>query len=155
MKLFILKFLLKNHGFPPIHAHYLVNQDEKKFLEHYLSKDFFFQIREEDYVLNCSNDTLEFEFEDDEKEIKAFQKLYQTNFYSYDILSIVKERIDENTFNSPKKSQDEMFEMEEDINFYMSSKKSTPEFSNLDDEKIKKFILETRKTVNLFKSPKD
>ena len=150
-----MKFLLKNHGFPPIHAHYLVNQDEKKFLEHYLSKDFFFQIREEDYVLNCSNDTLEFEFEDDEKEIKAFQKLYQTNFYSYDILSIVKERIDENTFNSPKKSQDEMFEMEEDINFYMSSKKSTPEFSNLDDEKIKKFILETRKTVNLFKSPKD
>ena len=48
-----------------------------------------------------------------------------------------------------------MFEMEDDINFYMTSKKSTPEFSDLDDEKIKKFILETRKTVNLFKSSKD
>lgn len=155
MKLFILKFFLKNDGHPPVHAHYLINQDEKKFLEHYLSKDFFFQIKDEEFILNCCNDTLKYEFENNEKNIKAFQKLYQTNFFTYDILSIIKEKIDENTFNSPKKTDEEIFYLEDDLNFYMSSKKSTPEFSNLDDEKIKRFILETRKTLNLFKSPKD
>ena len=155
MKLFILKFLLKNEGFPPVFAHYLVNQEEKDFLQHYLNKDFFFQIREEDFVLNCNNDSLEYEFVENKDEVNAFKKLYKNHFYSIDILNIIKEKIDGKTFNSPKKSEEEMFEMEDDINFYMTSKKSTPEFSDLDDEKIKKFILETRKTVNLFKSSKD
>lgn len=154
MKFFILKFCLKTEGFPPVHAQYLVNQEEKNFLESYLKKDFFFQIREDDYVLNCSNDTLEFEFEESIDKINAFKKLYKNNFYSYDILSIIKDKIDEKSFNSPKKTDEEIFEMEDDINFYMTSKKSTPEFSALDDERIKKFILETRKTVNLFKPNK-
>lgn len=154
MKFFILKFCLKTEGFPPVHAQYLVNQEEKNFLESYLKKDFFFQIKEDDYVLNCSNDTLEFEFEESIDKINAFKKLYKNNFYSYDILSIIKDKIDEKSFNSPKKTDEEIFEMEDDINFYMTSKKSTPEFSALDDERIKKFILETRKTVNLFKPNK-
>ena len=80
MKFFILKICLKTEGFPPVHAQYLVNQEEKNFLESYLKKDFFFQIREDDYVLNCSNDTLEFEFEESIDKINAFKKLYKNNF---------------------------------------------------------------------------
>ena len=41
------------------------------------------------------------------------------------------------------------FEMEE--TYYLHTKKNTPEFSSLDDEKIKQMIRETKKTMKLFK----
>ena len=41
------------------------------------------------------------------------------------------------------------FEMEE--SYYLKSKKNTPEFSLLDDEKVIKMIRETKKTMKLFK----
>ena len=41
------------------------------------------------------------------------------------------------------------FEMEE--SYYLQTKKNTPEFSSLDDEKIIQMIRETKKTMKLFK----
>jgi hypothetical protein len=41
------------------------------------------------------------------------------------------------------------FEMEE--SYYLESKKNTPEFSSLDDEKVIQMIRETKKTMKLFK----
>jgi len=46
-----------------------------------------------------------------------------------------------------------MDDEDSDIGFYLKTKKSTPEFSNLCDEKVKQFVMETKKTVKLFKNP--
>jgi hypothetical protein len=48
-----------------------------------------------------------------------------------------------------EEDQKMQFEMEE--SYYLKTKKNTPEFSSLDDEKVIQMIRETKKTMKLFK----
>ena len=53
---------------------------------------------------------------------------------------------------STKQESFDEYNIEDDINYYLVSKKSTPEFSGIDDDKIRKYVIEARKAVDMFKT---
>ena len=84
----------------------------------------------------------------DTKKIDAFLTLHGREYYTFDLLAFIK-----NNMKKPRTPENDdqtmPFEMEE--SYYLQTKKNTPEFSSLDDEKIKQMIRETKKTMKLFK----
>ncbi len=86
-----------------------------------------------------------------------------TYFGTYDILSILREKAfirDEKEMVSKRNNRvDEVFgiddDNEDDISYYMMTKKNTPEFSGLDDERIMEYIKEAKKVFDEFKINND
>ncbi len=149
----LISFEIKNEGIPKIFAQYLLKKNEWDLLKKYLKNDLDLIIRDEE--LSCdkifiNKNTFKFTEDFNEKHIEAFKILYKNNFFNYDLLSFFKKMIDKPKNNFIFKMDEED---DDDIGYYLKTKKSTPEFSDLDDEKIKKLIIETKKTVNLFKNP--
>lgn len=146
---------VKNEGIPRIIANYILTKEEwepiKKFLER---EDLEIILKDEELsfekiVIDFS--TLSVRENYNKKHIDAFYSLYKNNFFTYDLLLFIKGEMDKPC----KKIEEEIFEMgeeNENIDYYLMTKKNTPEFSSLDDEKIKKLIMETKKTFNLFKN---
>ena len=108
-------------------------------------------ILEEDFCtdkIHINKNTLFAKEITDAKKIDAFLTLYGQENYTFDLLAFIK-----NNMKKPRSpvggDQTMPFEMEE--SYYLESKKNTPEFSSLDDEKVIQMIRETKKTMKLFK----
>jgi hypothetical protein len=108
-------------------------------------------ILEEDFCtdkIHINKNTLFAKEITDTKKIDAFLTLYGREYYTFDLLGFIK-----NNMKKPRSpvSDDETMPFEMEESYYLESKKNTPEFSSLDDEKIKQMIRETKKTMKLFK----
>ena len=145
---------LKNEGIPRIIAMYLLNNSEwiniKKFIE---NEDFELFLKDDELsseTLVLNNNTLKFTENIKSRHIDAFKELHRNHFFTYDLLTFIKQEI---VKPLPKKLDDIMFEMDEpDLDYYLMTKQATPEFSSLDDERVKEIVRETKKTVKMFKN---
>ncbi len=143
---------VKNEGIPKLFGQYLMKRSEWEPIKKYLKSDLDLIIIDEELSsekIFVNKNTLKYFEDNNDKHIEAFKILHKNCFFNFDLLSFFQNSIG-------KSKNDTIFTMDEDdsdIGYYLNSKKSTPEFSDLDDEKIKKIIIETKKTVNLFKSP--
>lgn len=155
LDMFILITLeVKNEGIPKLFSQYLMKKIEWDPLKKYLKNDIDLTIRDEELChdkIFINKHTLKINEDYNDKHVEAFKILYKNSFYNYDLLSFFKKSFEKPEINT-------IFEMDEDdsdVGYYLHNKKNTPEFSDLDDEKIKKIVMETKKTVNLFKKPND
>jgi len=154
----LILFELKNDGYPKIISHYLMDNSEWDKIKKNFNDDFEFLLEDESHFsekIIITSDNLRVIENNNAKHIEAFRTLYKNSFYNYDLLSFFI-----NEINKPKelKKSDSIFEMDDndsDLGYYLKKKKNTPEFSSIDDERIKKLIMETKKTVKLFKNNGD
>lgn len=143
---------LSNIGIPKIIASYVLEKEEWEPILRFIEEgDIDMYILEEDFCadkIHINKNTLFAKEITDAKKIDAFLTLYGRENYTFDLLAFIK-----NNMKKPRSpvgdDQTMPFEMEE--SYYLESKKNTPEFSSLDDEKIKQMIRETKKTMKLFK----
>ena len=146
---------VKNENIPKLFSQYILKRSEWEPIKKYLKNDIELIIDNEELSnekIFVNKNTLKITEDFNEKHIEAFKILYRNSFFNFDLLEFFK-----NYINKPAESP-LLFDMDEndsDIGYYLKTKKNTPEFSSLDDEKIKKFIIETKKTVNLFKNNKN
>ena len=143
---------LCNIGIPKVIASYILEKKDwepvLKFIE---QEDLDMYILEEDFCtdkIHINKNTLFVKEVSDTKKIDAFLTLYGREYCTFDLLAFIKNNMKKP--RTPKGNDQTMpFEMEE--SYYLQTKKNTPEFSSLDDEKIKQMIRETKKTMKLFK----
>jgi hypothetical protein len=143
---------LSNIGIPKIIASYILEKEEwEPILRFIEDSDIDMYILEEDFCadkIHINKNTLYVKEITDTKKIDAFLTLYGQENYTFDLLEFIK-----NNMKKPRSpvggDQTMPFEMEE--SYYLESKKNTPEFSSLDDEKVIQMIRETKKTMKLFK----
>lgn len=151
----LIYFEVKSESIPKIIAHYLLNVSEWDFIKTKLKREFEFILDDSDLYgdkIIINQDNLSITEITNTKFIDAFRILHKNYFYTYDLLSFFRRELDKPV----EKKENGIFEMDDedsDIGFYLKTKKSTPEFSNLCDEKVKQFVMETKKTVKLFKNP--
>jgi hypothetical protein len=142
---------LCNIGIPKIIASYVLEKDDWEPIFRFIENDIDMYILEEDFCtdkIHINKNTLFAKEITDAKKIDAFLTLYGREYYTFDLLAFIKNNMKKP--RSPAGDDETMpFEMEE--SYYLESKKNTPEFSSLDDEKIKQMIRETKKTMKLFK----
>jgi len=147
----LISLEVKNEGVPKLFSQYILKKVEWEPLKKYLKGDIDLLIQDEELSsekIFVNKHTLKINEDFNDKHIEAFRTLYRNNNFNYDLLAFFKKSLD-------KPVNFTMFEMEEDdtdIGYYLKTKKNTPEFSDLDDEKVKKIIMETKKTVKLFKN---
>ena len=109
-------------------------------------------ISEEDFCtdkIHINKNTLFAKEITDTKKIDAFLTLHGREYYTFDLLAFIKNNMKKP--RTPVGGDDEKMQFEMEESYYLESKKNTPEFSSLDDEKIKQMIRETKKTMKLFK----
>ena len=152
----LIMFTLTEDQTPPILSQYILNEDEYKKIEEFLESDFLFYLEDQEFCdkrIEISNFTLKYRANSNKKYIDAFKTLYKNKFCTYDILPLLNEKIEVQKLDKKerRKSLDD-YNIEDDINYYLVSKKSTPEFSSIDDDKIRKYVIEARKAVDLFKT---
>jgi hypothetical protein len=143
---------LSNIGIPKIIASYVLEKEEWEPIFRFIEEgDIDMYILEEDFCadkIHINKNTLFAKEITDSKKIDAFLTLYGREYYTFDLLEFIK-----NNMKKPRSpvggDQTMPFEMEE--TYYLESKKNTPEFSSLDDEKVIQMIRETKKTMKLFK----
>jgi hypothetical protein len=143
---------LSNIGIPKIIASYILEKEEWEPVLRFIEEgDIDMYILEEDFCadkIHINKNTLFIKEITDTKKIDAFLTLYGQENYTFDLLEFIKNNMKKP--RSPVDSDQTMpFEMEE--TYYLESKKNTPEFSSLDDEKVIQMIRETKKTMKLFK----
>ena len=142
---------LSNIGIPKIIASYVLEKEEWEPILGFIENDIDMYISEEDFCtdkIHINKNTLFAKEITDAKKIDAFLTLYGREYYTFDLLAFIKNNMKKP--RSPVGDDETMpFEMEE--SYYLESKKNTPEFSSLDDEKVIQMIRETKKTMKLFK----
>ena len=142
---------LSNIGIPKIIASYVLEKEEWEPILGFIENDIDMYISEEDFCtdkIHINKNTLFAKEITDAKKIDAFLTLYGREYYTFDLLAFIKNNMKKP--RSPVGDDETMpFEMEE--SYYLESKKNTPEFSLLDDEKVIQMIRETKKTMKLFK----
>ena len=149
----LINLELCNIGIPKVIASYVLEKEDwEPILRFIEDSDIDMYILEEDFCadkIHINKNTLFFKEITDVKKIEAFLTLHGREYYTFDLLAFIKNNM-KNTPRSPAGDDQNMpFEMEE--SYYLQTKKNTPEFSLLDDEKIKQMIRETKKTMKLFK----
>jgi hypothetical protein len=142
---------LCNIGIPKIIASYVLNKEDWEPIFKYIDDDIDMYIFEEDFCtdkIHMNKNTLFFKEISDIRKIDAFLTLYGQEYYTFDLLAFIK-----NNMKNPRtpKGDDQTMPFEMEENYYLETKKNTPEFLSLDDEKIKQIIRETKKTMKLFK----
>lgn len=157
----LVTFDLKNEGVPRIFASYILTDIEwspiKDFLENenleIVLKDS--ELTSETIIIDYT--TLKIVENYNIKYINAFKTLYKNHFFNYDLLLFIRDKMCKPVKKKTMKDffMDDDNDDNDDLDYYMNEKKNTPEFSNLDDKKIKELIMETKKTINLFKPIKD
>ena len=149
----LINLELCNIGIPKVIASYVLEKKDWEPILRFIEQDYLdMYILEEDFCndkIHINKNTLFAKEITDSKKIDAFLTLYGREYYTFDLLAFIK-----NNMKKPPRSPagDDLtmpFEMEE--TYYLESKKNTPEFSSLDDEKIIQIIRETKKTMKLFK----
>lgn len=151
----LIYFEVRLESIPKIVAHYLLHVSEWDAIKTKFKREFQFVLDDSDFYgerIIINPDNLSITEITNTKFIDAFKVLHKSYFYTYDLLSFFRRELDKPI----EKNESGIFEMDDedsDIGFYLLTKKSTPEFSNVCDEKVKQFVLETKKTVKLFKNP--
>ena len=142
---------LSNIGIPKIIASYVLEKEEWEPILGFIENDIDMYILEEDFCtdkIHINKNTLFAKEITDAKKIEAFLTLHGREYYTFDLLAFIKNNMKKP--RSPVGDDETMpFEMEE--SYYLQTKKNTPEFSSLDDEKVIQMIRETKKTMKLFK----
>ena len=142
---------LSNIGIPKIIASYILEKEEWEPILQYIENDIDLYILEEDFCnekIHINKNTLFAKEITDAKKIDAFLTLYGRENYTFDLLGFIKYNIKKP--RSPV-GDDQMMPFEMEETYYLQTKKNTPEFSSLDDEKVIQMIRETKKTMKLFK----
>ena len=148
----LINLELCNIGIPKVIASYVLEKKDWEPILRFIEQDYLdMYILEEDFCndkIHINKNTLFAKEITDSKKIDAFLILHGREYYTFDLLAFIK-----NNMKKPRSPVgDDLtmpFEMEE--TYYLESKKNTPEFSSLDDEKIIQIIRETKKTMKLFK----
>jgi len=148
----LINLELCNIGIPKVIASYILEKEAWKPILMYIEQnDIDMYILEEDFCtdkIHINKNTLFVKEITDAKKIDAFLTLHGREYYTFDLLAFIK-----NNMKKPRSpagdDQNMPFEMEE--SYYLETKKNTPEFSSLNDEKIIQIIRETKKTMKLFK----
>ena len=147
----LINLELCNIGIPKVIASYVLEKEDWEPILAFIEDNIDMYILEEDFCtdkIHINKNTLFVKEVTDTKKIDAFLTLYGREYYTFDLLAFIK-----NNMKKPRSlagdDQNMPFEMEE--TYYLQTKKNTPEFSSLDDEKIKQMIRETKKTMKLFK----
>jgi len=148
----LINLELCNIGIPKVIASYVLEKKDWEPIFRFIEDgDLDMYILEEDFCndkIHINKNTLFAKEITDTKKIEAFLTLYGREYYTFDLLAFIKNNMKKP--HSPVSDNETMpFEMEE--SYYLQTKKNTPEFSLLDDEKIKQMIRETKKTMKLFK----
>ena len=142
---------LCNIGIPKVIASYVLEKESWEPILKFIEDDIDMYILEEDFCndkIHINKNTLFAKEIADTKKIDAFLTLYGREYYTFDLLAFIK-----NNMKKPRTpaGEDETMPFEMEESYYLQTKKNTPEFSSLDDEKIKQIIRETKKTMKLFK----
>jgi hypothetical protein len=147
----LINLELCNIGIPKVIASYVLEKKDWEPILGFIENDIDMYILEEDFCsdkIHINKNTLFVKEITDAKKIDAFLTLYGREYYTFDLLAFIKNNMKKP--RCPAGDDDTMpFEMEE--SYYLQTKKNTPEFSSLDDEKIIQMIRETKKTMKLFK----
>jgi hypothetical protein len=147
----LINLELSNIGIPKVIASYVLEKKDWEPILGFIENDIDMYILEEDFCsdkIHINKNTLFVKEITDAKKIDAFLTLYGREYYTFDLLAFIKNNMKKP--RCPAGDDDTMpFEMEE--SYYLQTKKNTPEFSSLDDEKIIQMIRETKKTMKLFK----
>lgn len=147
----LINLELCNIGIPKVIASYVLEKEDWEPIFRFIENDIDMYILEEDFCtdkIHINKNTLFAKEITDTKKIDAFLTLYGREYYTFDLLAFIK-----NNMKKPRSSvgDDEAMPFEMEESYYLQTKKNTPEFSSLDDEKIKQIIRETKKTMKLFK----
>ena len=143
---------LSNIGIPKIIASYVLEKEAWEPILRFIEEgDIDMYILEEDFCtdkIHINKNTLFAKEITDAKKIDAFLTLHGREYYTFDLLGFIK-----NNMKKPRSpaGNDEALPFEMEESYYLESKKNTPEFSSLDDEKVIQMIRETKKTMKLFK----
>jgi hypothetical protein len=148
----LINLELCNIGIPKVIASYVLEKEDwEPILRFIEDSDIDMYILEEDFCTDkiyINKNTFFFKEITDVKKIDAFLTLHGREYYTFDLLEFIKNNMKKP--RSPAEEDEKLpFEMEE--SYYLQTKKNTPEFSLLDDEKVIKMIRETKKTMKLFK----
>mgnify|MGYP006441044091 CR=1 FL=1 len=164
MKHYILTLEITDYKIPKIIALYLISDKEWNEIRNYLESDFYFYIKDYNFCdkdIEISKNTLHYDLNDKDEHINAFKILFKNYFGTYEILSHIRQ----NAFESPNKKKNKnkkietIFQMDDDtstnlneeLNYYLMTKKNTPEFSNIEDAKVLEYIKEAKKVIEQFK----
>ena len=148
----LINLELCNIGIPKVIASYILDKEDWEPILKFIEKnDLDMYILEEDFCtdkIHINKNTLFAKEITDTKKIEAFLTLHGKEYYTFDLLAFIK-----NNMKKPRSpvGEDETMPFEMEESYYLQTKKNTPEFSSLDDEKIKQMIRETKKTMKLFK----
>ena len=143
---------LSNIGIPKIIASYVLEKEDWEPILRFIEEgDIDMYILEEDFCtdkIHINKNTLFAKEITDAKKIDAFLTLHGREYYTFDLLAFIK-----NNMKKPRTpvGDDETMPFEMEESYYLQTKKNTPEFSSLDDEKVIQMIRETKKTMKLFK----
>jgi hypothetical protein len=143
---------LSNIGIPKIIASYVLEKEDwEPILRFIENDDIDMYILEDDFCTDkiyINKNTLFVKEISDTKKIDAFLTLHGREYYTFDLLAFIK-----NNMKKPRSpaGEDETMPFEMEESYYLQTKKNTPEFSSLDDEKVIQMIRETKKTMKLFK----
>ena len=143
---------LSNIGIPKIIASYVLEKEAWEPILRFIEEgDIDMYILEEDFCtdkIHINKNTLFAKEITDAKKIDAFLTLHGREYYTFDLLGFIK-----NNMKKPRSpaGDDEALPFEMEETYYLQTKKNTPEFSSLDDEKVIQMIRETKKTMKLFK----
>ena len=147
----LINLELCNIGIPKVIASYVLDKEDWEPIFRFIENDIDMYILEEDFCtdkIHINKNTLFAKEITDAKKIDAFLTLYGREYYTFDLMAFIKNNM-KKPWCPEGDDQNMPFEMEE--SYYLQTKKNTPEFSSLDDEKIKQMIRETKKTMKLFK----
>ena len=143
---------LSNIGIPKIIASYVLEKEAWEPILRFIEEgDIDMYILEEDFCtdkIHINKNTLFAKEITDAKKIDAFLTLHGREYYTFDLLGFIK-----NNMKKPRSpaGDDEALPFEMEESYYLQTKKNTPEFSSLNDEKVIQMIRETKKTMKLFK----
>ena len=143
---------LSNIGIPKIIASYVLEKEDWEPILRFIEDgDIDMYILEEDFCtdkIHINKNTLFAKEITDAKKIDAFLTLHGREYYTFDLLAFIK-----NNMKKPRTpvGDDEALPFEMEESYYLQTKKNTPEFSSLNDEKVIQMIRETKKTMKLFK----
>lgn len=143
---------LSNIGIPKIIASYVLEKEEWEPILGFIENDIDMYILEEDFCtdkIHINKNTLFAKEITDAKKIDAFLTLHGREYYTFDLLAFIKNNMKKP--RTPVCGDDETMPFEMEESYYLQTKKNTPEFSSLDDEKVIQMIRETKKTMKLFK----
>jgi hypothetical protein len=148
----LINLELSNIGIPKIIASYVLEKEDWEPILRFIENDIDMYILEEDFCadkIHINKNTLFAKEITDTKKIDAFLTLHGREYYTFDLLAFIKNNMKKP--RSPVGGDEETMPFEMEESYYLQTKKNTPEFSSLDDEKVIQMIRETKKTMKLFK----